>query len=55
MEESDKKALEQQYVASYHYSRGQRLTAGIVTIVVLIGMIIGFAFLVLSIINHITG
>ena len=55
MEESDKKALEQQYVASYTYSRGQKLTAGIVTIAVLAGMIIGLALLVLSIINHITG
>jgi len=55
MEESDKKALEQQYVASYHYSHGQKLTAKIVTGIVLAGMITGLTFLVLSIINHITG
>jgi len=55
MEESNRKALTEKYIASYHYSRGQRLVAGIVTLIVLIGMITELTFLALSIINHITG
>jgi len=45
------KELEQQYVASYKYSGGQKLVAGCAVILLVIGMIAGGTFLFVSLIN----
>jgi cytochrome b subunit of formate dehydrogenase len=55
LESLDKKAIEEQYIASYHYSAGQKLMAGIAVIVIILGLLIVGTFLFLSIINKITG
>ena len=47
----DRKALEQQYVASYHYTIFQRIMAAIVVIVVICGIIACGTFLFMSLIS----
>ena len=53
LEALDKKALEQQYIASYQYTPVQRIVAGIVVSLIIIGLTIGGVYLCLSIINAI--
>jgi glucokinase len=51
LEELDKKAMEQQYVASYHYSTFQKALGCFITIVILAVMIIAGSYLCVGIIN----
>jgi hypothetical protein len=51
MEEQDKKALETDYIASYHYSGGQKIVASLAVLIILGIMITGGTFLVVNIIK----
>ena len=51
LESLDQQAIEQQYVASYKYSGGQKLVAGCAVILLVVGMIAGGTFLFVSLIN----
>lgn len=51
LEALDKRALEQQYIASYHYTPTQRMVAGVFVVAIIIGLTLGGVYLCLSIIN----
>jgi len=51
LEALDKQALKQQYIASYHYTPTQRMVAGVFVVAIIIGLVIGGAYLFLSVIN----
>ena len=52
LEALDRKAIEQQYIASYHYSRPQKAVAIIAILLVVFGLLAGGTYLAVSIINH---
>ena len=51
LEMLDQKAIEKQYIDSYHYSGGQKLVAAIAVIVVVLGLIGAGTYLFLSLIS----
>lgn len=53
LEALDKEAIEKQYVESYRYTTSQKVMASGCAIIMLIGLIVGAVYLVLSIINAI--
>ena len=50
LEALDKQALEQQYIASYHYTPAQRIIAGIFVLTIVGGLLLGGIYLCLGII-----
>lgn len=51
LEQLDQKAMEQQYVASYHYSTFQKWIGCLIAIVIILVVIIGGSYLCVGIIN----
>ena len=52
LEALDKKALEANMIAEYHYSAPQKIVAVIAILIVVFGLLAGGTYLALSIINH---
>lgn len=51
LENSDKKATTEQYIASYNYTTSQRVVATIAVLVVILGIVGATVYLFLNIVN----